>query len=208
MTDPTAKYAKDENGVLVHPKKFEFKGYLNYLRPDSVYRKHGYLPVVGEPENRVGYSATPATWHVVHQEETIALPHQDGLPDGRTATRDTSYIQIDSWEYAEIPAPEQQPDITAQIQKVTELIFTLANKYNARPEIMAMQDMNIESLDALINAKGVTDDDKLKIAYTVTMVVADLMGKLKTTWYDIWNDQVKPALTQAIAAAAEQGQGA
>ena len=107
------KYAQDNNGVLKYPTDAEFVGIPNWDQHDQAQRSMGYMPLVGEADDRDGYTASPATWHIVHQSTTRTEPRQAYEEDeqGRTQmvmrddniTVDTSYIQVDSWEYAEIP---------------------------------------------------------------------------------------------------------
>jgi hypothetical protein len=128
------QYAKIPNDTLVHPQPGEFRNIPNAMTNDALLRRNGYLPLVGEPEPREGFTAIPARWHVVEQTETHTEPRQ-ALEDvmqefpvkvaaegeePRTELRvvgqrmvmrdtevtvDTSYIQVDEWSYEEVPEP-------------------------------------------------------------------------------------------------------
>lgn len=119
-------YAKDENNTLIYPTPAEFAGIPNWQTHDAAQRKRGYMPLVGEPEPREGYTVEPATWHTVEQSETRTEPRQVVVEDWEedpetherrkvgehTEMRDTevefdaSYIQVDTWNYVPIPVPE------------------------------------------------------------------------------------------------------
>ena len=119
------KYAKDNAGTLQYPTASEFPGVPNALTHDSLLRRHGYMPLVGEAEPHEGYNAIPATWHTVTQSETRTEPRQVLVPDidpetgektgehyemqDKPVVYDTSYIQIDTWDYIPIPPPEPEP---------------------------------------------------------------------------------------------------
>jgi hypothetical protein len=127
-------------------------------------------------------------------------------------TIDTSYLQIDEWEYQENPPepePEPQEDISAQLQQVIQLIMFYCDKYGATDELLAIEDINIAALTALIAKYQVTAEDQSAITNQILLIVLDIMGKLNQTWYVIWNDTVKPALnhihqTRKAAEAAEK----
>jgi hypothetical protein len=119
-------WAKEVNGALVYASGEEFKGVPNWATHEQRCRKAGYLPLVGDPEPREGYTAEPATWHKVTQSEARIEPRQvvveDWEEDPETHERrktgehtemqdteiivDTSYIQVDTWNYVPIPIPE------------------------------------------------------------------------------------------------------
>lgn len=127
---------------------------------------------------------------------------------------DDSYITVLEYHYEELPPepePEQPEDISAQLQQVRDLIMSMAEKYHAEEAIMQMEDFNIPAIEQLIEQYEVSDEDKAKISYAVNFVVLDLMGKIRMTWFDIWNDMVKPALNEmfrqrAMGAQAEEAQ--
>ncbi len=127
------QYAKIVDNQLVCPTADEFRGIPNWQTHDALLRKHGYLPLAGEPDLPAGHSATPATWHIVAQSETHDEPRNEDPvthepfiedvmePDPETGemvktgerqvtkivpvTFDTSYIAVDSWDYEPIPVP-------------------------------------------------------------------------------------------------------
>jgi len=213
------QYAKEVNNELQYAVDSDFIGIPNWRSNPQACRRKNFLPLVGEPEPREGYTATPSRWHVVQQSETRIEPRQTIVEDWETdqetgerrkvgehtemvdteITIDTSYIQIDEWQYTENPPepePEQQEDISAQLEQVKDLIMSVAEKYHAEEAIMSMDDFNIPAIEQLIEQYEVTDEDKAKISYAVNFVVLDLMGKIRMTWYDIWNERVKPALNE------------
>lgn len=124
------RYAKEtEQHKLQYPDPADFRGIPNWTSHEPLMRSKGWLPLVGEPEDREGYSATPSQWHAVQQSEARTEPRQfeeditetdpetgETIVVGhRTVMRnteivvDTSYIQIDDWDYTPIPEPEPQP---------------------------------------------------------------------------------------------------
>ena len=112
-------------------------------------------------------------------------------------TVDTSYIQVDEWEYTELPPepePEQPEDISAQLQQVISLIMFYCDKYGATEEMLSLEDVNIAALTSLIAKYEVSAEDQSAITNQILLIVLDIMGKLNATWYTIWNDTVKPAL--------------
>ncbi len=120
------RYARIHRNQLVYPTTADFIGIPNWQSNEPAMRRKRWLPLVGDPEPREGYTAEPATWHVVTQSETRIEPRQtiveDWKIDPETGERrktgehtemvdtevvfDTSYIQVDSWSYAPIPVPE------------------------------------------------------------------------------------------------------
>ena len=128
-------WAKIVNDALVYASGEEFRGVPNWDTHSQRCRKAGYFPLEGEPEDREGYTAEPATWHTVEQSETRIEPRQvvveDWEEDPETGERrktgehtemkdtevvfDTSYIQVDSWSYVPIPIPE--PVLPRQFSK-------------------------------------------------------------------------------------------
>ena len=122
-------YAKIENDVLIYPTDAEFAGIPNWRTNEPAQRKRGYKPLEGTPEEREGYTAEPATWHVVEQSMTRIEPRQtiveDWEEDPETGERrktgehtemqdteitlDKSAIVVDSWDYVPIPVPPPEP---------------------------------------------------------------------------------------------------
>lgn len=210
-------YAKIIDNALQYPQASEFAGIPHYETNDAALRRRQYLPLVGTPEEREGYSATPSAWHVVEQSTTRIEPRQQTVDDYETdeetgerrktgehtemvdteITVDTSYIQVDEWEYTELPPPpepEQPEDISDQLQQVISLIMFYCDKYGATEEMLSLEDVNISALTALIAKYEVTAEDQSAITNQILLIVLDIMGKLNQTWYVIWNDTVKPAL--------------
>ena len=210
-------YAKIIDNALQFPQASEFAGIPHYETNDAALRRRQYLPLVGDTEPREGYSASPATWHVVEQSATRIEPRQQTVEDYETdeetgerrkvgehtemvdteITVDTSYIQVDEWEYTELPPepePEQPEDISGQLQQVINLIMFYCDKYGATEELLSLDDINIAALTALIQKYEVSAEDQSAITNQILLIVLDIMGKLNQTWYTIWNDTVKPAL--------------
>lgn len=211
------EYAKDTGGSLQFAADQEFRMIPNWRTNEAAVRRKGYLPLVGTPEEREGYTATPSAWHVVEQSTTRTEPRQQTVEDyeedpethesrkvgehtemvDTEITVDTSYIQIDEWQYTELPPPpepEQPEDISAQLQQVIKLIMHYCDKYGATEEMLSLEDVNIAALTALIQKYEVTPEDQSAIMVNVQLIVLDIMGKLNATWYTIWNETVKPAL--------------
>ena len=128
------QYAKIVHDALQYPTSPEFPGIPNWWTHDAALRRKGYMPLVGEAEPREGYRAVPATWHVVEQSETRTEPRQVLVPDydpetgektgehyemrDVEVTYDTSYIQVDTWDYEEIPVPPPVPEPPKQYSKL------------------------------------------------------------------------------------------
>lgn len=214
-------YAKIIDNALQYPQASEFRGVPNYMLNDQALRRKSYLPLVGTPEEREGYTATPSAWHVVEQSTTRTEPRQQTVEDYETdeetgerrkvgehtemvdteITVDTSYIQVDEWSYTELPPPpepEQPVDVSEQLQQVIQLIMHYCDVYGATEELLGLDEINIESLTTLIEKYEVTPEDKSLIMTQVLMIVLDLMGKLDETWYAIWNERVKPAINDIL----------
>ena len=123
------QYARIHRDQLVYPTTADFIGIPNWQSNEPALRRKGWLPLVGEAEPREGYTATPATWHVVTQSETRTEPRNEDpvtkepfieidpvTGEARQVTRivpvefDTSYIQVDTWSYVPIPIPEPEPE--------------------------------------------------------------------------------------------------
>lgn len=97
-------------------------------------------------------------------------------------------------------AREAASDITPRLQEVIGIIMFYAEKYGATEELLALDDVNIESLTTLINKYEVVPEDQNAIMVKIQLIVLDLMGKLDQTWYEIWNNKVKPALNSIVQA--------
>ena len=214
-------YAKIIDNALQYPQASEFRGVPNYATNEPCMRRHGYLPLVGTPESREGHTATPSAWHVVEQSATRIEPRQHTVEDyekdeetgelrkvgehtemvDTEITVDTSYIQIDEWQYTELPPepePEQPEDISAQLQQVISLIMFYCDKYGATEELLTLDEINIPALEGLIQKYNVTVEDQSIIMTKVQLIVLDIMARLRATWYDIWNEKVKPALNNIL----------
>ena len=151
-------WAKEVNHALVYANGEEFKGVPNWATHEARCRKAGYLPLVGEPDPREGYTAEPASWHTVEQTETRVEPRQTIVEDFDPKTGektgehtemqdtevefDTSYIQVDTWSYTPIPVPE--PVLPRQFSK-GDLLEALmgCNLYEQAKAIYA-EDMDLQ----------------------------------------------------------------
>lgn len=105
------QYAKDNGQTLSYPTDEEFAGVVNWRANDKVLRLKGYKPLKGTAEPQEGKEAVPKTWHVVSQSMTVTEQRQV-KENGSYVLKpipvvvDTSYIQIDTWEYTDIPEEE------------------------------------------------------------------------------------------------------
>lgn len=166
------QYAREHRNQLVYPTTADCIGIPNWQSNEPAMRRKGWLPLVGDPEPREGYAATPATWHTVEQTETRIEPRQvvveDWEEDPETHERrktgehtemqdteitvDTSYIQVDSWNYIPIPIPE--PVLPRRFSK-GDLLEALqgCNLYEQAKAIYA------EDLDLQIAWAGFADID-------------------------------------------------
>ena len=130
-------YAKIENDVLVYATAADFPAIPHWETHEQAVRRKGFLPLVGEAEPREGYIAEPATWHTVAQSITRIEPRQTIVEDWETdpetgerrkigehtemvdteITLDKSCIQVDAWEYIEIPIPPRQTQANATTRR-------------------------------------------------------------------------------------------
>lgn len=215
-------YAKIIDNALQFPQASEFLGVPNYMLNDQALRRKSYLPLVGEAEPRDGYSATPSAWHVVEQSATRTEPRQQTVEDyeedsethesrkvgehtemvDTEITVDTSFIQIDEWEYTELPPPPEPPQPSEEVVQATAAIINriaeLVVGYDAIDDVKALENVNIESLLALAAQKGVTDADMAKLKEDIVLLKTDLEGKMDATWYQIWNGWLKGAIAEAL----------
>jgi hypothetical protein len=121
-------YAKFISEIEVqYPTDAEFKGIPNWQKHDPALREKGYAPLIGEPEPREGYVASPSRFALHQQIKTKVEPRPYEVEDfdpetgektgSHTEWRDTpitvddSWIEITDWTYAPIPAPPEVPDI-------------------------------------------------------------------------------------------------
>ena len=155
------KYAREHRNQLVYPTTADFIGIPNWQSNEPAMRRKRWLPLVGDPEPREGYTPVPATWHTVNQSETRTEPRNEDpvtkepfieidpeTGEARQVTRevpvefDTSYIQIDGWNYVPIPVPE--PVLPRQFSK-GDLLEALieCNLYDQAKAIYA-SDMDLQ----------------------------------------------------------------
>ena len=204
-------YAKIIDNALQYPADSEFRGVPNYMLNDQALRRKSYLPLVGTPEEREGYSATPATWHVVEQSATRIEPRQHTVEDYETDEEtgerrkvgehtemvdteiqvDTSYIQIDSFEYAPIPTPPEPPapDTTERDnaeKAIVQEIVTAATHYNAIQDLISIEDITIPNLRTLANQKGMPDSEFDALITKLTPYKWQLEAVENTTWAVCW----------------------
>ena len=204
-------YAKIIDNALQYPAASEFAGIPHYETNDAALRRRQYLPLVGTPEEREGYSATPSAWHVVEQSATRTEPRQHTVEDYETdeetgerrkvgehtemvdteITVDTSYIQIDDWQYTELP-PElepEQPDTTERDnaeKAIVQEIVTAAAHYNAVQELISIEDITIPNLRALANQKGMPNSEFDALITKLTPYKWQLEAVENTTWAVCW----------------------
>lgn len=185
------KYAKIVNDRLQYPSASEFAGVPNYMTNDPLLRDKEYLPLVGEPEERVGYGAEPSEWHVVNQSSTRVEMRQTS-PDSKELEEtlviiDTSYIQIDEWNYVELPEDTSSAIRDNAEKAIVGRILTLVNKYDALDGLEALlPDITIPSLLGLATEKNVSAEDLMATESDVSILVLDLMAKEGGTWQDCW----------------------
>ena len=204
-------YAKIIDNALQFPQASEFRGVPNYMLNDQALRRKSYLPLVGTPEEREGYSATPSSWHVVQQSATRIEPRQQTVADyekdeetgerrkvgehtemvDTEITVDTSYIQIDDWQYTELPPePEpEQPDTTERDnaeKAIVQEIVTAAAHYNAVQELISIEDITIPNLRALANQKGMPNSEFDALITKLTPYKWQLEAVENTTWAVCW----------------------
>ena len=208
-------YAKITDNKLVYPYAYEFRGTANWASNDVCLRRHGYMPLVGQPEQREGFTASPATWHVVNQAETrtelrnadpatgrlfteditIEDPgtHESRVIGSRPVQReveisvDKSYIQVDSWDYAE--NAQEQADTTERddAEKAIVLaILTVARQYDAVQDIARLDDITIPALQGLAQAKGMPDTEFDALITRLTPYKWQLEAVCNATWADCW----------------------
>ena len=215
-------YAKIIDNALQFPQASEFAGIPHWEGNDSAQRRRGYFPLVGTPEEREGYSATPSAWHIVQQSATRTEPRQHTVDDYETdeetgerrkvgehtemvdteITVDTSYIQVDEWQYTELPPPPEPPQPSEEVVQATAAIINRIAKlvldYDAVDDAKALDNFNIESLLALADAKVVKPEDMALLKEDLVLLKTDLEGKMDANWYRIWNGWLKGAIAEAL----------
>ena len=108
-------WAKESESGLTYPQADEFIGIVNFLENEPALRARGYMPTIGDPDDRPGYEATPSTWTVRRSSEIRIEPRQ--IPGSRELIDtpvevDTSTILVTAWTYEAIPAdePDDEPE--------------------------------------------------------------------------------------------------
>lgn len=126
-----------------YPTDAEFKGIPNWWNHDAKLREKGYAPLIGEPEPREGYVASPSRFALHQQTKTKVEPRPYEVEDfdpetgektgSHTEWRDTpvtvddSWIEITDWTYT---PPEPAP-LPTRFSKGTLLEALMAcNLYN------------------------------------------------------------------------------
>jgi hypothetical protein len=117
-------------------------------------------------------------------------------------TVDTSYIQIDEWQYTENPPEPEPPQPSEEVCQATAAIINriaeLVMNYDAIEDAKALDNFNIENLLALAQAKNVTPEDMASLKEDLVLLKTDLEGKMDATWYQIWNGWLKGAIADAL----------
>lgn len=147
------------------PDPKEFKGVPNYLMHDSLLRQHNYLPLIGEPEPRLGVTAEPAEYAL-----------------------QGDHIQITAWKWVPIPEPII-PDTSERDnaeKAIVAAIAALAQKYDAIQDIASMEDITIPNLRALAVEKGVPDEEFGALITTLTPYKWQLEAVTGLVWADCW----------------------
>ena len=162
------KYARYINSTSVkYPTKDEFAGVINWQYHDTLLREKGYLPLVGEPEDRPGFEAVPVEFELIESD----------------------HIDIVRWDYRAIP-PEPKPDTTERDnaeKAIVGRIAQLAVKYDALEDLVnLMDDLTIPNLLALAAEKEVTEADMQAVKADVAILVLDLMAKEGGDWSSCW----------------------
>ena len=75
-------------GHVSYPTSDEFNGIPNWRAHDLMLRRHGYLPLVGTPEDRPGFEAVPVEFELFQDDR----------------------IDIVRWDYRARPTPEPEPE--------------------------------------------------------------------------------------------------
>lgn len=161
-----AIYAKYIDASHVqYPSDADFPGVLNWRYHDALLRRKGYLPLVGEPEDRPGFEAVPVEFELV----------------------ENNYINIVRWDYRAIP-PEPEPDTTERDnaeKAIVGRIAQLAVKYDALADLADLE-LTIPNLLQLAADKEVTEADLQAVKSDVAILVLDLMAKEGGDWASCW----------------------
>lgn len=212
-----AKYISETE--IEYPQAASFAGVPHWETHDVLLRRKGFVPIRGIPDERDGFQTVLDRFSFTEQKKTRVEPRQKTVDvmekdeetgemkkvGEQTIMEDTeielddSYITVLESHYEELPPPpepEQPVDVTPQLRQVTDLILFYCDKYGATAELLALDDINITTLEGLIDKYEVTPEDEAMIMSKALLIVLNLMGKLQATWYDIWNERVKPALNE------------
>ena len=123
------------------------------------------------------------------------------------APRPPAGFVVDAWRYIDDSSAIRKawtynPAIPEDAQQATAAIINriaaLVIAYNAVEDVKAMETINIESLLALADAKGVTEEDMAKLKEDIVLLKTDLEGKMDANWYQIWNGWLKGAIAEAL----------
>lgn len=116
----------------------DFKGVPNWQKHDALLRSRGFLPRVGEPEEREGFVAVPSRYELVTQTKTVTRSKPVTVIDYEmdsehpgvfrldekgqkiktgehieyqpfTEEVDDSFVRVTEWNYEPIPEPEPEP---------------------------------------------------------------------------------------------------
>ena len=206
---------------IEYPQASDFPGVPHWDTHDLALRRKKFVPLENVPEDREGFQTVLDRFSFTEQKKTRVEPRQKTVDimekdeetgemkkvGEQTIMEDTeiefddSYITVLEYHYEELPPPpepEHPVDVSEQLQQVIQLIMHYCDIYGATEELLGLDEINIESLTALIEKYEVTPEDKSLIMTQVLMIVLDLMGKLDETWYAIWNERVKPAINDIL----------
>lgn len=205
-------WAKEKDGSLQYAREEEFMGIPNWRTHEAACRARGYMPLEGEAEIREGYTAAPATWHTVSQTIMKIEPRQKTVPvyeedpetheqvqvgertimEDKEITFDKSYIQIDTWDYTQIPVypPDPEPSTTERDtaeKAIVGAILALARKYDAVEDLVAIEDITIPNLKALADSKGVPEEEFGALITMLTPYKWQLEAVNGQLWADCWD---------------------
>lgn len=116
-------WAKESENTLVYPQAEEFIGIVNYMANEPALRSKGYMPIVGEPDDRTGYEAIPSTWTVRRSSVIKVEPRQvEGSRElvDTAVEVDTSDILVTGWSYQAIPVEEPEEESSSSSEAVID----------------------------------------------------------------------------------------
>ena len=209
------QYAKITNETLSYPKPSEFRHVSNWDRNEPLLRRRGYMPLTGEPEQRDGFRPVPASWHIVQQSETrketrnadpvtgelfmedVMLEdpetHEQRKIGERNVARevdvvfDTSYIQVDEYDYEPVAQPGQDTTERDTAEKaIVQAIMLAAVQYGALQDLAEMDDITIPALKELATGKGMPDAEFDALITKLTPYKWQLEAVENMTWADCW----------------------